>query len=258
MKLYKHGFIGHDDASITIPWTDPASIRRYSELVIENSPEWHFIQTPCTYTYNSLGHRSKEIEEVDLDNYILTLGCSHTEGVGIEEEKRYTPLLANKLKCDYYNMGVGGTGMDVVVHNLVTWFAVIPKKPKLVVIQWPEFTRILTGTDSKHLQPRGLWNGNEDYKKFISLGIDLEYFEAKKILNDSLAKAVVKDIPLVYFGLQRIIPFNDDTIIRPMVDKARDMGHPGNKSNQLFADSIYDHLINTECLSFYQNPEEKS
>ena len=66
------------------------------------------------------------------------------------------------------------------------------------------------------------------------------------------------NVPTVYFGIQKVIPFNDETIIEPILDYARDLAHPGIKSHKNFAESIHDYLINTLCLSFCQNPEEKS
>jgi hypothetical protein len=65
-------------------------------------------------------------------------------------------------------------------------------------------------------------------------------------------------VPVVYFGVDKVIPFNDDTIIEKIIDKARDLSHPGIKSHEKFAESIYESLINNECLNFYQNIEQKN
>jgi len=257
MKLYEHGFIGQDEANTVLHWEPGSSFAQHQKNAQGMPANWYFRDVDITYQYNSLGHRSKEIQDIDLDNYILCTGCSHTEGIGMENDKIYPHLLAKKLNTDCYNLALCSTGIDVVLHNLLIWFAVVPKKPKLVVIQWPDFTRMITGGSPNNLQPRGLWYNNDNYNNFVNLGIDLEYFEARKLLTHNVINATIK-VPIVYFGLQKVIPFNDETIIEPMIDKARDLGHPGIKSHQLFADSIHEHLINTECLSFYQNPAEKS
>ena len=45
--------------------------------------------------YNTSGFRmSKELDDIDLDNYCLFLGSSHTEGVGVEIEQRYSTLVS--------------------------------------------------------------------------------------------------------------------------------------------------------------------
>lgn len=256
MKINKYGFIGNENTNFCYLWEHPGAEKQFQNDLESMPPDWHFRTAEITYKLNSLGHRSKELEEVDLDNYILFTGCSHTEGVGMPVELTYPQLLANKLNCDYYNLALGATGIDVVLHNLAIWFSAIEKKPKAVIIQWPDFTRLITGTAS-NLQPRGLWNSNDDYNKFVNLGIDLEFFEAKKVMTHHLIQAMIK-VPVVYFGLQKVVPFDDNTIIGPFIDKARDLSHPGIESHKQFAELLYDHLINTLCLSSYQNPEEKS
>lgn len=257
MKIYKYGFIGHDDTN-TIKYWDSDSDQEKFERTLKDMPmDWYFRTAEISYKLNSLGHRSKEIEELDLDNYILTIGCSHTEGVGMPLEKTYSYLLSKKLKCDYYNLAIGGTGMDVVLHNLTIWFLTVPKPPKAVIIQWPDITRTLTGTAPDILRPRGLWENNKAYEAFVNLAINIDFFKAKKVLAHALIQSMIK-VPTVYFGIHRVLPFNEDTIVEPIVDHARDLVHPGVKSHELFAESIYDHLINTLCLSSYQNPVEKS
>jgi hypothetical protein len=255
MKIYQPGFIGHEDANTCLEW-DPGSYEAFLKNLKEMPDNWYYRNAKITYNINSLGHRSKEITEVNLDNYILCIGCSHTEGVGMELEKTYPFLLAKKLNCDYYNLSLGATGIDVVLHNLTIWFSTITKKPKALIIQWPDFTRTITGLSDKNLETRGLWHQNEDYSRFIDLGISLQWFDAKKIMAHYIVQAL--NVPTVYFGLQKVIPFNDDTIIEPIIDYARDLSHPGIKSHARFAESIHDYLINTLCLSFCQNPEEKS
>lgn len=255
MKIYQSGFIGHEDANTCTAW-EPGSYETFLKNLKEMPDDWYFRNVDITYKLNSLGHRSKEIEEVDLNNYILFIGCSHTEGMGMELEKTYPYLLSKELNCDYYNLSLCGTGIDVVLHNLTIWFSTIAKKPKALIIQWPDFTRTITGSSDTNLETRGLWQQNEDYSRFVDLGIGLQWFDAKKIMAHYIVKAF--NVPTVYFGLHKVIPFNDDTIIEPIIDYARDLGHPGIKSHERFAESIHDYLINTLCLSFCQNPEEKN
>ena len=256
MKIYKHGFIGSDEPNSCSYWEYVGSKEQFLQNKKEMPIDWYFRDVEITYRLNSIGHRCKEIEDVDMDNYILFTGCSHTEGIGMEADKIYPHLLSQKLNCDYYNLAMGATGIDVVLHNLSIWFSTIPKKPKALIIQWPDFTRLTTGSTIKNLQPRGLWNDDQDYTNFVNLGIDLEFFEARKLMAHHIVQAF--QVPTVYFGLQKVIPFDESTIIEPIIDTARDLGHPGLKSHQLYSNSLYDYLINTECSSFYQNPEEKS
>lgn len=243
MKIYNSGFIGSENFNLTFDFSGGDNKFVYDENVLKMPNDWYYKDKKITYKYNNYGHRSKNINEINLDNYILVTGCSHTEGIGVELEKTYGYVLANKLKCDYYNLALGATGIDVVLHNLVIWFSTIKKQPKAVIIQWPDFTRLITGTHTDYLEPRGMWMQLEDYNRFVNLGINLNFFEAKKILAHYLVQNMIK-CPIVYFGISKIIPFNDDTIIKPIIDYGRDCSHPGILSHQSFSDSIYDYLIN--------------
>jgi hypothetical protein len=257
MKLYANGLIGHDNSNLILDWSGGDNFNTFVKNCETQPDDWYYRDAIIKYQINSNGHRAKEISDLNLDNYILCLGCSHTEGVGLEQEKTYPHLLAQKLNCDYYSMGLGATGIDVVLHNLIVWFGLFNKKPKAVIVQWPDFTRMLTGTSPNNLQPQGLWAAGDDYQKFVILGIDLKFFDARKILIHAMVQSIVK-VPIVYFGLQKIIPFDDNTIIEKIVDYARDMGHAGIKSHEIFANSIYDYLINNECSNFYQNIKQKN
>jgi hypothetical protein len=257
MKLHRHGFIGNENSNTNSQWSSADDYVNLTKRLEEMPIDWRYRTSKIFYDINSLGHRSKEIENLDLDNYILCTGCSHTEGIGVEEDKIYPHVLAQKLGCDYYNLGLGATGIDVVVHNLVIWFSVVPKLPKAVIIQWPDVTRTITGATPDTLHPRGLWEKDKAYDIFVNLGMKLNFFETKKLLAHHVIQSMIK-VPTVYFGIDKVIPFNDDTIIEPIIDYARDLSHPGVKSHENFAESMHDYLINTLCLSFCQNPEEKS
>ena len=65
--------------------------------------------------YNSFGHRCKEIADLDFDNYVLFAGCSHTVGVGVTVKQSYPYRVAKKLKCDYYNLGLGDCVVDGIM-----------------------------------------------------------------------------------------------------------------------------------------------
>jgi len=40
---------------------------------------------PISYNFNSKGYRTKEIEDLQKD-FILTFGCSYTQGIGLAKE----------------------------------------------------------------------------------------------------------------------------------------------------------------------------
>ena len=84
MKFNKN-FIGNNMPNKTVNFlgfTD--SEERYLESIKTQPNDWYYKDRSFTYSYNEYGHRSKNISDIDLDNYILFTGCSHTEGVGLE------------------------------------------------------------------------------------------------------------------------------------------------------------------------------
>jgi hypothetical protein len=217
----------------------------------QKDPDWYYSNVKITYKRNSLGHRSKEISEIDFDNYILTTGCSHTEGVGLELDKTYSYVLGQKMKCDYYNLGIGGTGIDVMIHNLTVWLNKY-KKPKALVVQWPIWSRFVRFAEDPDkykeinkltLLAQGAWVDNDDDSHMLILGQQNHYFKTV----EKLAKIKIDtyNIPTIYVS-HSIYPKSntyEDAVLIENHDSARD-GHSGIKSNEQVATQIYEKLKN--------------
>ena len=111
---------------------------------------WYWYNNPVTYKFNSLGYRmNKELSEVDYDNYFAFFGCSFTVGTGVPLEDTFPHSIAKRAGVDYINAGVGGGTPEVVVWNLTKLFTLAPKKPKVIMINWPEITRTAFWLDNK-------------------------------------------------------------------------------------------------------------
>lgn len=113
------------------------------DLYIENKKklgnEWYYYNKKIEYKYNSWGYRCKEFDDLN-DDYILTFGCSFTEGIGLDYSDMWTTKLSKKTGLDVFNMGMGGTGVDFQFYNTTLIHNYILKKnkpPKLVIYQWP-------------------------------------------------------------------------------------------------------------------------
>lgn len=111
---------------------------------------WHWYNNLVTYRFNSLGYRmNKELSEVDYDNYFAFFGCSFTAGTGIPVEATFSNLIAKRADVDYINAGVGGGTPELVVWNMTQLLTHAPKKPKVIMINWPEITRTAFWIDNK-------------------------------------------------------------------------------------------------------------
>ena len=113
-----------------------------------------------TYKYNSYGFRSQEFNLSKIKPVILTLGCSHTVGVGIPQTDNWPEQLCNTYLPDYviYNAGLGGASADTVARLAINMIPII--KPDIVAIMWPSLHRFETYEDGAMFN--GIWNLKQD------------------------------------------------------------------------------------------------
>jgi hypothetical protein len=157
MKIY-NDFIGNDENNITTNFHGGDNVTNLNENTPKQPSDWYYHNKKITYTFNNQGHRCRNFEDIDKNNYILYTGCSHTMGTGLELEKTYPYLLSKELGMDYYNLAMPATGMDIVEYNLLLWLFKVPKKPKLVVIQWPDHSRFAEYDSLRNnILARGSW-----------------------------------------------------------------------------------------------------
>ena len=102
-------------------------------------PQWLWHNRPISYKFNSWGHRSVEYDSLGQD-FILTLGCSNTEGIGIASTDRWSEQLAGPLGFDVYCSGLYSVGPDIVARQSLLWSKRL-RLPRAVYIQWPSVTR---------------------------------------------------------------------------------------------------------------------
>lgn len=204
---------------------------------------------PIIRKYNSNGHRAKDVENLDTSNYILFGGCSHTEGYGLEVEEIYTHHVAKEFNIDYYNMGVGGSGCDVMFYNLMTWLYKYEHKPKLILCQWSfplRYARFHDDKDISHVQTEGSWSESSQ-AEFSILGQRIGYFPLRTQLYYNIIKNV--KIPVVHVTFHN---YNNkilkDYIPVVELDKARDNMHCGPLSHTQLARSVITHIKQKNLL----------
>lgn len=115
----------------------------YQKNKIEKGSDWYYYDNEIEYKFNSWGYRTKEFDDLEKD-YLLTFGCSYTEGIGLHYEDMWPTKLSKVLNLDIFNLGSGGNGPDFQMYNTILFFNYVlklNKLPKLVVYQWPEIHR---------------------------------------------------------------------------------------------------------------------
>jgi hypothetical protein len=241
MRIY-NDFIGSDDSNTTLKFIGGDSEKQFIQAIEKMPKDWYYNNTEILYNYNNLGHRCKNFEDLDQDNYILFIGCSHTMGVGLELEKTYPHLLSENLRMDYYNLAVPATGNDVVEYNLSTWFFKMNKKPKLVIVQWPDHTRFIEYDELHHHSlERGAWNTDPNYMSFIVNAEDSGMFKARGVMAENMLKNII-EVPIITcnFGSQKGYGIYDLYMTR--VDRARDLSHSGINSHYAFTKMLLNYI----------------
>ena len=249
MLLLNNDFIGYEPLEHNVLFSGSDTEELYNQNLKSKSIDWYYRTNQISYVRNKNGHRCKNIEDIDLDNYILFTGCSHAEGIGLKLEDTYAYLLSQKMNCDYYNLGLGGTGIDVLNYNLVTWFAKIKKPPKLLVVQWPNHVRVtLENYPKVNIDPipyvqHGIWSTDKKLGEFLVLGDRINFFSTvrsltKKIIHN-IANCPIIEVNISYDNYAEV----DLKLIQ--IDYSREYnsrqthGHMGVESQKINTELIY-------------------
>lgn len=225
---FNKDFIGYRNPNEVLYFSGGDHEKSFKHNLEKQPHEWYYRNCSITYELNNLGHRCKNIDDINLDNYILFTGCSYTEGIGLELEKTFPYLTATNLEIDYYNLALGGTGIDVMTHNLMMWIHTVKKLPKALIIMWPQTTRYtLLQKDPNFLSLELPSTINANSKKFMVMGEQLNFFETVRCMSEKIINAA--------YTCKTI---NLETDILQQGDKARDLCHAGILSNRAVAGQL--------------------
>ena len=107
-------------------------------------PESVGIDKPLLIDYktNSHGYRCPEWDPMpDGKKNVVVLGCSHTYGVGLEDDEHWVHRVSqhNTGRLRYWNLGQPGASADKVVRILYGCEKVI--YPSIIIVCWPFWSR---------------------------------------------------------------------------------------------------------------------
>lgn len=236
------GFLGLEKQNNTVYFTGGDELELFERNSKKMPSDWLYHTEEITYAYNNLGHRCNNVDEINLDDYLLFTGCSHTEGIGLKLEKTYPYLTAKELECDYYNLSMAGTGFDVLEYNLIMWLSKIKKKPKAVVIQWPDHSRFVSLYPGyNNLIQSGRWMTDVNITRFMAISEELGVVHARKQITRNLLKNII-DVPLIEINFTQHSGYSNDSLWLKLVDYARDLCHSGIKSHENATKSLTEHI----------------
>jgi hypothetical protein len=192
-----------------------------------------------TYKFNSHGFRCEEFSD---EPTIMTLGCSHTVGIGLPVESIWPELLAKKLNMKCANLGVGGGSLDVAFRMSLGYIDII--KPKIVVLLSPEASRLelfyyfnhktisylLGSWTSRYSSTDREYNNIVNFMKTWWADDNNSYFNKQKNI---LAIKQICDSRKIKF-----ICKNSDSINNSEGSLARDLMHPGKTAHVLLMEKF--------------------
>lgn len=213
----------------------------------QGDPQWR--ADSFTYKYNSYGFRSNEFDLTETKPKILTLGCSHTVGVGIPQHENWPEYFARSYFSDHvaWNAGLGGAGSDTVARLAVNMIPVI--RPAIVAVLWPSLFRFETYENGAVFN--GAWTMERD---------NLQYEDNTAYNNQTKNKTILHLLEMHYKFKLLSIDF-DDTLQKVydkvLWSKARDGAHFGIEWHQQIAYDFYLQYSNYEDFMLkYTNPNK--
>jgi len=169
-------------------------------LLIGNNPD---------SIYNSLGHRCKELAEVNLRNHIIVLGDTAGLQLHLPVEETFPYLLSTKLEIDYYNLCVVNGGAEVVKYNLLTWLFKVAK-PKAIILAC-EFVNSLLSTDLQSNTIFSMDLNNPQSQDLINNANYSGFFTARNFLFDRLLYHT-NNIPIYQLVWENNIPLINEKV----------------------------------------------
>ena len=189
--------------------------------------------------------RCKPLKDLDLNNYVLFTGTSHTEGVGVDVEESFPYLVSKYFNYNYFNLAISGTGSDTIEHNLLVWsYLFKDRQPQYVFIEWPPEERYAAKYPGyENYMETGNWS--EDPNAIDLLIKGKKVFENRLLMLYNLASSLFKCpiINLRYGSLVSEHLDNSKMIWIQRLDRGTDDSHPGPKSHKDVSKKIIEHIL---------------
>jgi len=196
---------------------------------------WIYNSKHIRYKYNEQGFRNKSFNNVNWSDSIVVIGCSHVEGVGLAVEDTLCYQLEKMLNTPVINLGVGSSAIDLACWNSLKLHNYYPR-PKALVHIWSSPNRYTDRRDKRLLSFMPMY---EEYNYTMDWSYRSDYY----IKTDrALWKGKTTYVEATFFEDEHM---QHDLIRLKHIDKARDLMHPGIKSNYIAAEKIAEQILKT-------------
>lgn len=210
------------------------------------------------YEFNNYGFRCNNFDNWKNHNHrIAYLGCSYTEGIGLELEDTWPKVFHNivceqhKIKMPFWNLSGAASSTDHLTRYLYHYIEML--RPQIVVCYLPNLERRERWVGD-YFSANTLVDvfGNQRLNKIFLKEEYVEYQTEKNFAMIDLLLENINSYMVVHsashnFNIDlkniKIIDFNADIMYYDSrLDVARDGLHPGPKSNKVFAERMYEYI----------------
>jgi len=199
-----------------------------------------------TYTYNELGFRGNSLPLTD--DKLMAIGCSHTEGIGVNDDETWPHYLSNLLNYSHINFGFTGRSNDYIARCIISHVDEI--NPNLICIMYTypsrrEYYNNINGVEPFHTSPWGWFDENEgEYESMINLSNPnddfINWYKNHLLITNYLQN---KKIPYIWNGIFLNTDYDDGHRFDGNYDIKVD-AHATPNENQTYATKLYTELIN--------------
>lgn len=242
----KQDLIGSEYVDTTIDWDTGQDTRKFFKKHKKaQGPGWYYRDKNITYVYNKNGFRCKEFANLDWENSIVVMGCSQTLGTGNAVEDTIPAMLEQIIDMPVINLGISGSAIDHMCWNSMCLHEEYPT-PKALCHIWTSTSRYTNFLDvyskdehtyevfGEQLRPSNMHVNSKHYN-----GATYDHRHAWEIRS----KWYVKGDRIMW---RDKLPYVESTFFArsatdlgvPYIeqfDVARDLDHPGIKSNRAMA-----------------------
>jgi hypothetical protein len=209
----------------------------------------------CTYTYNEVGFRCDSFTKAGFK--IMSIGCSLTEGVGVNDNETWPYQFANYIpNAVNLNLGTGGRSNDFITRCLLTYYDLI--KPDLVLIMYtnPQRREVYTNDNGiEPFMPTARWGwletteqGREVQNHLVSLQNEnadfINWYKNHLLIKYFLETKKCNWLWNGNFGISKDYDeFNRfDGEYENHLDKGTDGSHPGPIHNYHYSIKLFEHI----------------
>jgi hypothetical protein len=204
----------------------------------------------CVYTFNELGFRGDSFKKEGTK--ILSVGCSHTEGIEVNDTETWSHILSRKITNGVdLNFGLSGRSNDYICRTILSWTEYVNPNIVLIMYTYPhrrEYYNETGGVEPYHPSAWGYFSedvkGKTDWKNISQLSNENEDFinwYKNHLLITYFLKS--KNIPFVWNGTFLNTDYTDGNRFDGNYPNFLDNhSHASYTDNKKYADNLYEFL----------------